>query len=556
MKIGFNSLPLEIFETIKDYLLVDKFLPKDEPYLMIEWKNLMNSSKSVFAEVKRNTIYFSLNSNASNEFLDDNLHFYQRVLSLVRHPRHQISLKLMNPFGSSYTYPSTSERLSLLSERFSNIHKLFVDYLPSSSIRRKFPFDIFLNQQIKINPIPMIIFSHYEELLQKDLENIFSNQVVETEVTSPSTSSVASASSSLPLSMMLTQVKPGRDDYQSNSFLTIRSLRLSCFSSLHYLSLLNCLFVSDVSSLGSIYDLNLSGCRNIQDVSSLVNVYRLNLSNCFKVIDISSFQKSTRMYDLNITNCINIDNISYLSNIPILTMIGLTKEITKTIFTIDNTISKLIVSDAKILSSYFGFNRYLHYYQMPIPLSSSTTAPLISNRPGLVTKAMERPTVFGSLQSILLGYHYLTLENFIFEPIDSLSQHQNVKKLILLNCKKVHFYDPLVSLQQLILENCEISSLSTVEDMFFLKHLSIRKCVITWQNILTHAALQTVFIEETSFSQGDPVLMITAQLKKVTLRRCSLSSSSAVAVVKPRIVVVKRPQMIDVDDSIIFKIHG
>jgi hypothetical protein len=79
-------LPEDLFRILSEYLLDNG---KKKFFEFNDWRNLMNTSKSYFAKLKRESRYITLKNN-SNHFLNDPL-FRQRVLSLVEDPNLQIS---------------------------------------------------------------------------------------------------------------------------------------------------------------------------------------------------------------------------------------------------------------------------------------------------------------------------------------------------------------------------------------------------------------------------------------------------------------------------------
>ncbi len=117
MKIAFDSIsqemdtirliPTEIFKIIQSYLTKS------------DWRNLLNSNKTIFQNIKEETVYYDLfidwrKKGANEKFFqitDDLSRFYQSV----KDKHHQISLRINSP---------TEENIQQCSDFFPGIHKL------------------------------------------------------------------------------------------------------------------------------------------------------------------------------------------------------------------------------------------------------------------------------------------------------------------------------------------------------------------------------------------------------------------------------------------------
>jgi hypothetical protein len=265
-------LPQDLFLSLSDYLVHNG--KKKVFNFNDDWEYFMNTSKTYFAELKRQTRHIRLRN---NQFLVDPL-YRQRILSLVEDPSLQISCNFqdLGEIGEHYdatllcnlneiTIYCLARSLSLITN-VEKIH-LYADYLSDFRSFAQVKKELMINiQDDKVAPYDL-------SCLSPTLEN---------------------------LRLCVKRV----DNYH---FLTnLRSVEfsgcdsitdISCFQNAESITFTSCHKVTNINSLGNVKQLTLRGCDGITDVSGLGRVRKLEISGCQNIPDLSAL---STVYNLTI----------------------------------------------------------------------------------------------------------------------------------------------------------------------------------------------------------------------------------------------------------------
>eukprot|EP01040_Poterioochromonas_malhamensis_P002100 gene2100-2239_t len=235
------------------YGIIQSFLSQND------YHYLMNSSKELFFEIKRLTIYFSLTAERSMCYLTNEA-FRNQIKSLVKSCREQVSLKL----GRGDDFLPTEVLLEHPVEKVDvrNVDDRTFQHL--AKIRTINCWISTIKHPISFNEIKNILFVTWpscltQELTVSKLERLTINNLINF-----------------------------HDD-------------VSIFSNIPYLELNSCYNIKDFSSLGPKQKrLFLSGAKYLTDVKSFATVKHLTLLDCQSVEDISLLKN---VYHLEIMMC-------------------------------------------------------------------------------------------------------------------------------------------------------------------------------------------------------------------------------------------------------------
>ncbi len=336
------KIPDIIFDFIRNYLSND------------DYHSLLNTSKKLFAEMKRKTIYFHLNQEKSLQYLEDK-EFQSLLLSKVENGWNQIrviyndSIELPSEFppihrfdASIYVLPdyvmNTFQSLSCtLSE-----HAMQLPLLTNvKELELYFEFTYRTFDLRGLSHLKKLILHHVGDMDITPLQHIPDLTL--------SSDSQDDYNESRDFSMFTSQKR--LDLWDCHNLTNVNSFRF-----IRILSLSRCHHLQDLCPLNGIYDLTLNSC-NISDLSGLGNHHRFSLyysrdntigyesllyipkvylysSNiedlqvlryakvvflhqCRKVCDVSPLR---RVKKIDIDACSNLINLETLSDVPDLSL--------------------------------------------------------------------------------------------------------------------------------------------------------------------------------------------------------------------------------------------
>ena len=271
MKIDSTFYDLKMFQSLPSavYFLVQSFIPKD-------YKNFINSCKTIVNDIKYETVYYNLNQISSFNYCSDE-YFRNRILSKIRSKRFQVSINLAQ-FRRFCAFGRTNASLAdnSLYANVQHVHKLKIEG--------------------RNDLTDLSLFRNIEELL-------LINFPVITNTTGLSN-----------ISKLSLKGFPLLQDISNLSFLT------AC-------SLTGCPMISDISVLADMKYLHLEDCPKIGNISSLGNQIKLSIINCGPIASISNLSKIKYLHLEGLSliesisclfeNCISLTiiNLSTLQNI-------------------------------------------------------------------------------------------------------------------------------------------------------------------------------------------------------------------------------------------------
>jgi hypothetical protein len=275
-------LPQELFRLLSDFLLGSgnkKVFPFND-----DCRNLMNTNKSSFVELKRQTRYIALSKN-SHQFLGDPL-FRQRIISLVNDPSLQISCCFpeLGETGKDYdaTLLCNLNKLQISNCRvrsfspITNVGSLelrtndyFSDLSCFAQIKKELSINIFFRGDENADDIPIYDLSCLNPTLER-------------------------------LRLSFTRV-----------------VNYHVFNNLRLVEFYGCVSITDVSCFQNAESAHFTYCRNVTNVNSLKNVKELVLVGCPGVTDVSSLGGVEVM---EIGDCENLHDLSPLSTVHTLSL--------------------------------------------------------------------------------------------------------------------------------------------------------------------------------------------------------------------------------------------
>ncbi len=258
---NWKSIPTVIYTLINEYLSRTEFL------------RLLNTSKTVFLDVKRETIYYNLGSTASILFCKDTK-FREFVLNQVYNPSKQISLDLFSHY---------QRNLHTFYQNAINVHKLMI-----RDLDRVTSVDLY-------GTIEELTIQNFEKL--KIIQNFEKVKIFKI-YDCPKFQSLSYRSDCL------------QDVLIANcpSLRNTRGLERVPVLSFHF-----CRGLHDISNLGKHQkQLSLKGCIRLASVNHLGNIPELQIVDCPNVVDVSGLGN---VPNLEINNCpaISLDSLSLLN---------------------------------------------------------------------------------------------------------------------------------------------------------------------------------------------------------------------------------------------------
>ncbi len=265
--IGIGSilfyLPEDIFIWIRNYLSHD------------DYHYLLNTSKHQFADIKRRTIYFTLNKQKSKLYLTDKI-FQSLLLSKVENGWNQISIQYD---GSSLSCTDDIPPI----HHFEGKSHIIPHYLWNkfhsfsgtlSETSRELPpltnvKALDLNFQNYAQRVNLGGLSHLTKLTLLDVLNMDITPLQH-----------------IPDLRLSSRMITGLENTTSD---------FSMFKNQKRLELFNCLNLTNVTTFRTIRTLNLYKCDNLQDVRPLYGIYDLTLNWCECVKDISGLGNHHRL---------------------------------------------------------------------------------------------------------------------------------------------------------------------------------------------------------------------------------------------------------------------
>lgn len=433
MSSPFHRLPPQVIYYLKDFLsarqdrftITPKTSPGQNPYPNlhhyhqnqtrgeINWRSLMNTSKTLFFEIKRETIYLQLNKNYSIQFL-----LNEEFRILVRRSIYRSDVQL-------------GIDLSCIS--------LLLDNYDLSCLNHLHYVDLSCTKLTKTNNLGHI---HELHLNSTDVRDITLLKHVHTlDMTGCTILQLPLNSSEL------------RNLYELDLSFCSQLTDVSPLRHIHRLNLSRCVNVVDVCALANVYDLNLSGCIRVTDVSQLGRVHTLDLSRCPGITDISAL---AAVHTLYLYNCPNIEK-------------GL--DDLQTVHELH--ISRYNVIDL----SQFGKIRklclsYCSRVITPPDIITSASSPLTLPAPIIPTMMLFEP-----LPSLALNFQHmqeLILDHC--DTIDDLSAISTIPVVSLNCCDKIESINSLHSVQKLTLLGCERISKIDFLQLNQLKEIIISFC--------------------------------------------------------------------------------
>ncbi len=262
-----DSIPQDIFQLIRTFLTND------------DYHYFLNTSKRLFGDLKRKTIFFKLNREISFLYAM-NKEFQDLLLSKVENGWNQIGI-----------YCNDSSKSIVLSSK---------DIPIDLPICKVYGFAV---------KLPFHLWNNFKSI---DC-NFFSGGASEI----PPFPNVKDLQLHIDPSKTVSDVDPSIIDLRAFSHLL--SLRINDLpvkditplKDIPYLDLFSCAQITDYSVLSNQKELRLSTCPGLTDVSSFRSIRKLELFSCPNISDISPLKG---IYDLTIQACSNIKDISCLGN--------------------------------------------------------------------------------------------------------------------------------------------------------------------------------------------------------------------------------------------------
>ena len=260
-----HRIPVHIFPVIQEYLL------------SVDYLLLLNSSKSVFQEVKQESRQICLNENESTKFCT-NEEFRNEILLKVKHPEFQLKI-VINSIDLSIVPEILNTRfLSLVLNYSIEIG----DYFGSLSIKN-------------------IVMTHNQNIVFFPLRNPFLEHLVISDF-----QNLSDISNLAHLQSIKLEKCPAISD-------------VSCLNNVHCLALRHCENVVEVSELGNICKLSIHYCNKIKNISKLTNNKHLSIFHCAGII--SGFIPLTK------SQCVETNHIKAYPSSMLFMNTKVTKEI-------------------------------------------------------------------------------------------------------------------------------------------------------------------------------------------------------------------------------------
>lgn len=299
--VTIDQLPYCLFHLISEYLSPT------------EYRNFMNTSLDLFEDIKRETVYYDLNTDSSLKFAS-NATFRNSILKKVSRKSKQVSLD----FG----------RVSEFSQRvqIAGVHRCRIQYYPIRRNHRALNVSIFSGiEELCLFRFDRIVSFEGMEAVRKlhieKLENLIDLSALSYlhSISMTDCPKVTNLNGLGRVYMVKIEKAPLLSDISA----------LSGFN--HSVSLVDCPLVTDVSNLGNVHSLTLVRCPLVNDVSKLHHVVNLNITDCPEIRDLRGLGRQTtvilgpchaRDYSMlkDVKNVVliscDIDDLSFLDQHP------------------------------------------------------------------------------------------------------------------------------------------------------------------------------------------------------------------------------------------------
>jgi hypothetical protein len=259
-----------------------------------DWRNLMNTNKLYFAELKMQSRYITLRTN-SGQFLSDPF-FRRRILSLVDDPSLQISCSF-HFLGKGGEHYDANSLCSLNQILISNCNARSFSVFTNVEEFRMFS---------RCHLSDFNCFMQIKKVLSIAIHNHNSNPTYDLSCLSPRLEHISLYVPRVVNYHLLTNLR----SMEFNGCDTITDV--SCFrhaeivrltrcrnatnvislTGVKELALISCHGITDVSELGTVKEMIISGCRNLHDLSGLATVHTLTTSS-FPVNLLASLNQNT-----------------------------------------------------------------------------------------------------------------------------------------------------------------------------------------------------------------------------------------------------------------------
>ena len=237
-----NRLSIELYLSIQDYLI-------SEDYFC-----LLNTSKAIFQNFKKEYGYYSLNDSSSHRFLVDEK-FQLKVLRVVKDPSRQIAIKIRD---ESYLSSLFVHKVTCL--RYTS--SIAIPYLPQISHFSNWGYARDISHCAHFKSFLSRLASSVSDLSPlKDIDDV---SII--------------CGRGLPEDIFSSLGRQTKLYLEECPSLT----RVESFSNIKQLKLSLCLNLYDIRPLHGIWDLTLRSCPQITDMSVLGNHHKLAIMSCGK----------------------------------------------------------------------------------------------------------------------------------------------------------------------------------------------------------------------------------------------------------------------------------
>lgn len=291
------KLPEVIFRIIQTFLSND------------DYHYFLNSSKIHLAELKRRTIFFSLNEESSERYLEDQ-DFQSILLSEVEDGWRQIRICSKEWLLSRYDLTIPNNTISLAALMRNEVDPNTTTTIP------------ILPRHVK--ELEVVNFSKLKDV--SNLANLAKLYIA----------GAMKLKDILPLRNIANLTIKSCDSVADFSVLTkiilSEDVLANRFSGVHILHLIDCPLLSDVSCLRGIHDLKIESCRNFKDISGLGGHYRLSIISLgfqeligyeslvgiphiyLQGLDIADLSVLQYAQSVKLNDCLSITNITPIKN--------------------------------------------------------------------------------------------------------------------------------------------------------------------------------------------------------------------------------------------------
>jgi hypothetical protein len=471
-------LPQELFLFLSYYLLDDG---KNKAFQFnSDWRNLMNSNKEYFGELKRQTRYISLINN-SNQFLIDPL-FRQRILSLVGNPSWQVSCSFQDCVGEVgelhdvtvlcnlnriYIFKGMARSLSLITN-VERVEYRSNDYLSAfncfAKVKKELSICIVYHGEDE-SKVPTYDLSCLSPTLEKLC--VFVRRVANYHLL-PNLRDVEFCGCD-----SITDVSCFQNAEIARFTCCRNVTNVNSLANVKELVLVGCDGVTDVSQLGRVGKLEISCCRNLHDISGLSTVHTLTVSR-FSVTLLSQLNRNTV---LNLSGFpAELTSVQFLSGNKLLRMVDISNNNAVQDISVLNTVEILSIRRCFLIKSLTGLTALKELNMIGVEEIESGFEVFQQLRKlsignlkhkEQIVHALEEAPFLSSLtlvDSNLPINAFVQLEELTLECCDKITEFPStlirLKSLKTANCGNlVSFPDFLPSLQFLVIDGCNKLSL-------------------------------------------------------------------------------------------------